>query len=276
MQTRFAPGSSYATVTKRCQVAGFTLSETTYPRHFRTPHHFHEQAFFYTVLEGGYTETIGRTTLTPDPCTLAFRPAGEVHAHQAQSYGRCFNLDLGPSWLERLAEYSVILDRVTEFKSGRLTWLTSRLYEEFRSGDAVAPLAMEALVLELLVETCRRGALRMERRPPRWLQQVVDRLHTTFAETLRLDEMAAEVGVHPVHLARIFRQYHHCTVGEYLRKVRVEFACRQLVGSNTPLVEIALAAGFGDQSQFCRVFKRLTGRTPSEFRNHSTPVKHGQ
>src|SRR5687768_13100273 len=76
MRTSFAPGSSYATVTKRCQIAGFTLSETTYPRHFRAPHHFHEQAFFYTVLEGGYTETIGRTTLTPDPCTLAFRPAG--------------------------------------------------------------------------------------------------------------------------------------------------------------------------------------------------------
>jgi AraC family transcriptional regulator len=273
MQTRLAPGSSYATVTKRFQVADFTLSETSYPSQFHTPDHSHEQAFLYTVLDGDYTESIGRAALTPDPFTLLFRPAGETHSHHTYSRGRCFNLDLAPSWLDRLAEYSVSFHQVAEFRGGRLSWLSRRLYGEFRNPDFVAPLAMEALILELLVEISRCSGRPAERQPPRWLQQVVDLLHTEFAETLRLDDMATRVGVHPVHLARVFRRYRHCTVGDYLRKVRVEFACHQLLGSNTPLAEIALAAGFGDQSQFCRIFKRLMGQTPGEFRDCSSQVK---
>jgi AraC family transcriptional regulator len=39
-----------------------------------------------------------------------------------------------------------------------------------------------------------------------------------------------------------------------------------MLGSNVPLVEIALAAGFADQTHFTRSFKRITGMTPTEFR----------
>jgi AraC family transcriptional regulator len=49
----------------------------------------------------------------------------------------------------------------------------------------------------------------------------------------------------------------------------VEYACRQLSTSALPLAEIALAAGFTDQSHLTRVFRRQTRMTPSEFRRAS-------
>jgi AraC family transcriptional regulator len=81
-----------------------------------------------------------------------------------------------------------------------------------------------------------------------------------------LAEIAAEVGVHPVHLASTFRRYFHHTMGDYQRQLRVEFACRQLASGCASLGEIALAAGFADQSHFVRVFKRHLGITPGAYR----------
>jgi AraC family transcriptional regulator len=128
-------------------------------------------------------------------------------------------------------------------------------------------LAIEALALEIAVETSRRKKIAAERQPPVWLQKVSDLLNDRFAESLSLTNIAAAVDVHPVHLARTFRQFHNCTVGEYLRRVRIEFACRKMLQSDSTLVEIALAAGFSDQSQFCHTFKRAIGMTPAEFRS---------
>src|SRR5262245_35676700 len=71
---------------------------------------------------------------------------------------------------------------------------------------------------------------------------------------------------HPVHLAREFHKYYQCTIGEYLRKLRIDFACHEVISSDSTLAEIALDAGFFDQSHFSRTFKCHTGLTPTEFR----------
>jgi AraC family transcriptional regulator len=79
-------------------------------------------------------------------------------------------------------------------------------------------------------------------------------------------EIARAAGVHPVYLARTFREHHGMTIGEYVRKLRIEHACRLISTTGAPLSEIALAAGFCDQSHFSRTFKRVTGSSPAEYR----------
>jgi AraC family transcriptional regulator len=99
-----------------------------------------------------------------------------------------------------------------------------------------------------------------------WLVQARDRLHADVAARPSLGELAASVGVHPVTLARAFRRAFGCTVGEYLRRLRIERAAGQLASSTQPLAEIALAAGFADQSHFSNVFRRRVGMSPSAYR----------
>ena len=84
-----------------------------------------------------------------------------------------------------------------------------------------------------------------------------------------MDALAAAVGVHPSHLMRAFRQHHGCTVGEYVRRLRLEYACHLLSTTATSLTQTALDAGFAGQSHFNRAFKAFTGMTPSEFRGLS-------
>jgi AraC family transcriptional regulator len=91
-------------------------------------------------------------------------------------------------------------------------------------------------------------------------------LRARFRENLSLDEVARTAGVHPAHLARSFRCHFRCSAGEYVRRLRVEHACRELCRRDTPLAAVALEAGFGDQSHLTVVFKRHTGLTPAAYR----------
>src|SRR4029450_3017655 len=135
----------------------------------------------------------------------------------------------------------------------------------FSARDTYSALALESISTELLIAASRQHSKR-ERKPPLWLGRVKEYLRENFSEAPTLDELAAAVGVHPTHLSRVFRQFERCTVGDYIREVRVDYARRRLLTSNEPLIEIALAAGFADQTHFTRSFKRVTGMTPAEYR----------
>ena len=262
-----SPGATYGEVLNRRAVAGFTFKEVIYPPDLRVPPHAHEQATFYVVLQGAYTEVYGKTTLTPKPFGLAFHPANEVHWHHCHDVGgRCFVMEVEPRWIERIREYSRILDEPADLQRGLPACLAMRLYREFRQDDDAAPLAMEGLAVEILAEASRHPVRISERRPPRLLDQARELLRARFSEPLTLGEIAEAVGVHPGHLASAFRRHHHCTIGEYLRRLRVEFVCGELAHSDISLADLALAAGFADQSHLTRTFKRHTGTTPAQFR----------
>jgi AraC family transcriptional regulator len=136
-----------------------------------------------------------------------------------------------------------------------------RMYYKFREMDDESLRKLEQALLEGRSVSSDSG-----RRFPQWLERVRNILEQRFAEPYKLSEIAAEAGVHPVHLAREFRKYYGTSVGEYLRRVRIEYACRELMGSNAAVTNIAFAAGFADQSHFSRTFKRLCGTTPGRYR----------
>ena len=256
------------------RVAGLDLGEVVYPPAKERPMHAHDRACFHYMIEGGYVEQHGRHSHACTPHMLAFQPAGHEHSYRALHGGsRSFTIEFDADWTKRLCGHDVGLDRPGSLRGGSACWLHARLYREFRSMDTASPLAIEALALEMAVETARHGerfgdaAAGPGRRPPPWLQQATDLLHDRLTETLSLSDVARSVGVHPVHLARVFRRHHHCTLGEYVRRLRVGLACRRLSDSSASLAEIALASGFPDQSHFSRVFKRVTGWTPGAFRS---------
>lgn len=246
--------------------AGFCLAETRYAPGARLPRHAHELAKYCFVLTGSSTETVGAISAERQPLTLIFHPAAITHEEFHHAAGHHFHLELEAGWLERAREYSAVLDQSVDLSGSAAIGLVTRLFDEFKHLDGLSALAMEGLMLELMAETSRSVLGVLDRRPPRWLSQVEELLRTRFAETLALNELAAAVGVHAVHLARVFRRFHGCSVGEYVRRLRIEFASRQLAASDLSLADIAAAAGFADQSHFSRTFKQHTRLLPTEFR----------
>ena len=174
-------------------------------------------------------------------------------------------LEVSPLWIERLRADSLTLESAFEFYGGTMTKIGARLNREFHKTDSAAKLAIEGLALELLAEATRQPSKGIRATPP-WLKRVREMIVEHFSETLKLAQIADEVGVHPVYLATAFRQKFGVTVGEFVRQLRIEHACAELNKGDLPLAAIALQAGFADQSHFSKVFKSYVGMTPREYR----------
>jgi AraC family transcriptional regulator len=270
MFKKLAPGCSNGKVLKSFDTAGFIMTEVAYSAQSRLAEHSHENAHFCFVLQGSYTESHNKQELQCEPFTLTFRPPGEVHEDKFHNQDvRVFTIEIPPRWMERLEQDSIYLGRSINFKDGFITRLSERIVGEFHRMDTAAGLIIEGLTLEIIAETARHFAGNVERTIPRWLKRAKDLINARFAENLTLEQIASEVGIHPVHLASVFRQKYHCTVGEYIRRLRIEYACREIAKGETPLAIIALEAGFANQGHFSGAFKRLTGFTPAAYRNFS-------
>ena len=250
-------------------VGDFVLSETRYAAEASLPRHAHEHACLVFVLRGSFAETFGLQERIGEPGMVILRPEGEPHSDRyTRAGGRCLNIELSPQWTARVREQSPVLDRSAAFRGGAFPVLGRRLHDELAHPDEVSPLAVESLLLSILTE-CARAEQRSTTNggAPSWLQRVKERMHHDLAARVTLAELASDAGVHPVYLATTFRRFYRVTVASYLRQLRIEYACRELVGSSTSLAGIALAAGFADQSHFGRTFKRAMRMTPAEYRS---------
>lgn len=249
------------------ECAGLRLTEVAYGPNLRNPSHSHQDAYIGITLNGNSTQLCEDKIRSSRPWTVMYHPAGEVHSDQFHEGGAHeLNIEIAPSRLEGLRERSLPADRPADLNGGKAGWVAARLYGEFRLMDELSWVAIEGLTIELMAEILRQNLKGPRFRPPAWLRQANDLIHDRFAERLTLGVIAETVGVHPVHLAR---EYHKCmgsTIGQTLRRLRVEMACRLLTESESPLAEIALSAGFSDQSQFSRTFRSIAGLTPSEYR----------
>ena len=262
------PYRSYGgAVLNRRLVNGLNLAEAVYAPGLELPPHAHRHGGFCLILRGSYVESYGRTLLECHPAQVKFHPAGEPHSDVYGGAGvRSFIVELPSEWLGRVGGGDLLGKSPLVYRNSSLSWLMMRLRAELHSADEESPFVVEGLALELLAGASRSRRRSPPNAPPPWLRQVKELLDEQFAHPPPLSLIAKSAGVHPVHLAHSFRRHYQRSVGEYLRQRRIEFACRRLSASGEPLAEIALAAGFSNQSHFTRTFRRVTGTTPARYR----------
>lgn len=73
--------------------------------------------------------------------------------------------------------------------------------------------------------------------------------------------------------ARVFRRYYGMTPGEYVRRLRLEWALERIQRTAVPLASIALECGFADQSHLTRAFRQRFGLASSRFRRKPRPTR---
>jgi AraC-like DNA-binding protein len=89
-------------------------------------------------------------------------------------------------------------------------------------------------------------------------------------ETLTLEDAANALNFNKYYFSRFFKKHVGQSFHTYLTKTRVDFAKHYLIESKMPITDIAFDTGFGSLQTFNRVFKRLTGRTPGEYRRENS------
>lgn len=255
-------GEFYSPIANRLRTDEVLLSELCQPCLRKVPRHEHELAYVTVVLDGNYLEG-DRRMEELRPFTAVFNPAGVCHSTVIGPAGASFfTIEIHR---EHVRELSIKLPQQTLFDRGAgcLLWPGLRLYSAFKA-PITDPLVVDSQVMEMLAAL---GHLEpRETATPRWFGRIKELMHSEFRGSLRMGDLAQEAGVHPVHLARVFRAQERQTPGDYLRRLRVRAACDMLRDPDWSLAAIAAECGFSDQSHLTRSFKQMAGATPAQFR----------
>lgn len=266
-------GQFLGQVIHRREVGPFLLNETHYPAHADIPSHTHKNGYFCLVRKGAYRETFGSRRRDCGPLTVAYHPPGESHSERFLGCDcQSFNVELPIPWLDRIRHGSILAEPL-DAHGGPPADLAMRLYREFHQVDSVSALAIEGLILEVAAALCRATAKKDSRIAPSWIARIHDLLCDRFAEELSIAQLAREAEVHPVYLNAAFRKYYHSSIGAFVRLRRIAWATDQLANTRRPIAEIALAAGFADQSHLCRTLKQFTGLTPTAIREQRISLR---
>jgi AraC family transcriptional regulator len=247
--------------------AAVVLRETIHPPGQRTPVHEHEAMHFCYTLRGRQVERIGLREYTWGPGSLSGLPAGMPHANLwGPQGGRCFTVTPSPQLWNRLSDAKLASSGfwvAVDTPEARRVLLA--LYHEFVNPDAVTPLAVEGLLLTLVTVNIRGRAQGTIPRQP-WIHRVKEYLSAHCMTPIRLSDVSAAFGIEETTLCRAFRRSTGSTMGEEVRRLRIEWAARRLVESEDTIAAIAHAAGFADHAHFTRTFRRWHGMSPNAYR----------
>jgi AraC family transcriptional regulator len=244
---------------------GISLTSLIYPGTEKHEKHSHEQALFCLSLRGVYSEQYGTRNITYLPGSIVFHPADEEHATEVNEIGsQVFVIEIGPEWIQRLEEYSCTPSSVIDLNHSEMSWYGKRMFYAFNESGIDNDMQIEGLVLELLSCLVKGNSKKCE--VPAWLPKVLELLRRDCQQSHTIEAIAKEIGINPNQLSRTFRKCMRQSIAEYVNRLRVEFASEQLRCTSMDLRDVAIKAGFADQSHLTRIFKRYVGNTPAAYR----------
>jgi AraC family transcriptional regulator len=237
----------------------------------------HERASIALVTAGTfqYRTDTGRAILYPGAFLLGNAGGCFECDHEHSAGDRCIGIHVSPQLFEEVAASSGGSSKF-QFPSPMLPagrGLTSIAIGMQRLPSAAGSMAADESVLSLvegIVATLHGGVPPRHRSRPSELRRIAAALIQVDARsvsTLSLSELAEFAAMSKYHFLRTFRRVTGTTPHQYIVATRLQRAATALVESRLPVAMIAMNAGFGDLSSFNQLFRRVMGRTPTQFRS---------
>jgi AraC family transcriptional regulator len=265
------PSGPLGRVLDRKKIGSFVFVSHHYPKLEERASHSHPWLHLTLVGRGHYSRKLGRRTAHYQAGSLSFLQTNESHTDSYAPGSKCLHVVIPAEVEQRLTRDFGVQGTTGEVPPNLSARFSIALQSEFRRADRESPLIVEALLCDLVSRHLNIIRDRSSARP-KWLGALLDYLDDTFEQEWSLENMAAEMGVHPVYLCRTFPEHFDCTLGEYIRKQRVLRGWQLLAIGDSTLAEIASQSGFADQSHFTRAFKNHFGITPGEWRRQGCPT----
>lgn len=240
----------------------FVIIDSTYSPNFKYDLHHDGPARISIVLQGDLTEKVSRQNEYATTSSIVYKPEGVEHCNT-----------FGPKGARII---SIIYKRTpllapTHFDD-KQDWVwfhnpihTSQGIQFLHALDtSIQMSAVEESITEL-TSTLFKAPHSISKVPPPWLKHITNCIQDEYDQSLRVKDLAKSVQVHPVYLARVFRQHFGCSVKEYLHNVRMRKVLDALSAGKQSISEIAYDCGFADQSHLNRLFKSKIRSTPKRF-----------
>lgn len=247
---------------------GFIVTSVSEGGGLRLPPEAAGRGHVAVVYDGSLEETIDGTRRRYRQSHVEFWPAGrhagdirrtpgsmgliiEFEAWRLASFIPLFPQPFDPGYVNR-AEFGPVL---------------SQVFREFHESDPASTIGLEGALLDMVTQASRWAT--REAQTPDWLVAAIEIVDRTYRDQISLSTVARSVDVHPTRLAEAFRNAKQMSVGEYIRRRRVDFAVALLAHSDCPIGTIAADSGFYDHAHLTRAFRSVMGMTPLEYRRRT-------
>lgn len=233
--------------------------------------HIHEAWCVGLVLSGATCVRLGASTRRLGAGALALIGPGEPHACNPEPDGRlCTLLFSLPSESVRpiLGGAAAPAFQASFLREPKCV---ARLVGFYRAlGSPAGRLHKETLLCAALEPLFVRQAAPGPRRASATMGRVREFLRAQYRRNVSLVELAALAGLAPTSLLRLFKREYGLPPHAYQNFLRVEQA-KTLLATDLPAAQVALEAGFADQSHLIRRFTPLVGATPGQYRQSLLP-----
>ncbi|MHA6529928.1 AraC family transcriptional regulator [Paenibacillus sp. BAC0078] len=98
------------------------------------------------------------------------------------------------------------------------------------------------------------------------IEKSIQYLKANYTISTKLNELASHSFLSPTYFCRLFKDHTGMTISEYVQKLRIEEACNLLTHTDNKIIVVAGQVGYKDIKHFNEVFKKLTGKTPSDYK----------
>ena len=249
-------------------------------------YHCHDHYEFYLHLRGGQYLGVDNSLFLLEPNQMFILPPFSMHGISCRTalkqYERAY-LSLSPEMLKILGCGQIDLDQFFRSYASQgmysfqlndqdaaqcVAWLRL-LEDEFLSSDPLKKFGHYAVLMSFLNVVCQgirqSKAITGSVVSNSIIQNVLTYINNHYTQPLKMDQLAKQFGVSVSYLSHEFTRFTNRSVYDYILYRRVMLA-RQMMKTSASLNTIAYQCGFNDYSNFLRMFNKLVGMSPSQYR----------
>lgn len=148
-----------------------------------------------------------------------------------------------------------------------ITFILQKLQKEYNSAN-VSFAMIRSLLIQLIVELCRSYEIRKRQKPEAFnlLRDDKSIFATAINEKMLISQMAAKSGISEQHFRRLFHKVYNTSPLNYIHLRKVTNAKKMILENKYSITEIAMRCGFCNSSHMSRVFKKIEGISPREYK----------
>jgi AraC family L-rhamnose operon transcriptional activator RhaR len=173
--------------------------------------------------------------------------------------------------------FSEELNNINDIKllnseSDGIEQLYEKMYTEYKLKDKGYIEILRAYVIELLItifrlyEKSKTSNKSTDTQKRQMVDKVIRYMRDNYSSDIKLEDLSTIAFLSPNYFSKLFKECTSTTISEYIQKLRIEEACRLLKHTDKKIIEISSEVGYKDIKFFNQIFKRITGKTPGEYK----------
>ena len=241
---------------------GLSVIETEYHSKVFEGWHSHENAHITLFLKGGTLEKRKQASHTVSPGSILFYHSDELHLNSDTQFPSVnINIEIEAGLLREFELTEALLDKAIA-DNAQSKFMILKMYRECLQQDTYSSDSIRMLFAQLSGSLDHRDQFQ---NAPRWVKHLYELLNDRWNENPNLKQLAGILAVNHITISKHFPRYFGCTLGEYMRRLKVNRSLALIQNPALSLTDVGMQCGFADQSHFIRIFKEQTGFLPRQF-----------